>query len=226
MGRPPCGRPGGRWTSGLVCLDIELVRIVPGAFRDRWRRVVDIGATIGAHNLLVLVDDPDPSSATATFAELCDRCQHAGMRACLEFMAFTAVRSLDEALAIVGGAGHPAGAVLLDNLHLARTGATPHDVAGLDPALLPYAQWCDAPAGPPVDGSVDALRTEALDGRTCPGEGGLPVGAFVRALPPELPLALEIRSAAYVARHPDPVDRARAILERSQAAAEMLTSLP
>jgi sugar phosphate isomerase/epimerase len=211
---------------GLVALDIELVRIVPGPFRDRWRRLVDIGAAIGARNLLVLVDDPDPASATATFAELCEHCAAAGMRACLEFMGFTAVRSLGEALAVVNGAAHPAGAVLLDNLHLARTGGTPADVAALDPALLPYAQWCDAPAGPPGDGSVDALRAEALDGRSCPGEGGLPAGAFVRALPPETPLALEVRSAAYVARHPDPVDRARAILERTRAAVDTLAAAP
>jgi sugar phosphate isomerase/epimerase len=117
------------------------------------------------------------------------------------------VRTREEAMAVVEAAGRPNGAVLVDNLHLARTGSTPADLTGLDPALLPYAQLCDGPAEP-----GDDLLADALDHRCLPGEGGLPVADFVAALPGSTPLSLEVRSAALRRDHPDPVERARRVL--------------
>jgi sugar phosphate isomerase/epimerase len=62
----------------------------------------------------------------------------------------------------------------------------------------------------------DAYFVDAIDGRLVPGEGAIPVDAMVRALPADLPISLEIRSRFYREQYPDPLERAKVILERSQ----------
>jgi sugar phosphate isomerase/epimerase len=225
--------------TGVVALDVELVRLAPGPFKDSWRRVIALGGELGARNVLVISNDPDRAATTAAFREVCELAAAAGMRACLEFMAFTAVRTLADAVAVVGAADHPAGAVLVDTLpvgrgapagggggpppppagavlvdtlHLDRTGGSAAEIAALDPAWLPYAQWCDGPAEGPAMDDTEALVRDALDARSCPGEGGLDVGGFVAALPAGTPLSMEIRSAWYRDQFADPAERAAAIL--------------
>ena len=63
----------------------------------------------------------------------------------------------------------------------------------------------------------DDYFVDAIDGRLAPGEGSIPVAEMARALPPDLPISLEIRSRHYREQYPDPLERARAILERTQA---------
>ena len=84
---------------------------------------------------------PAHSSIAQSYgAELCELAGSVGVRACLEFMPFSSVRDLRSALAVVADVGHPAAAVLVDLLHLVRSGGSVADLVGVDPALLPYAQ--------------------------------------------------------------------------------------
>jgi sugar phosphate isomerase/epimerase len=127
-------------------------------------------------------------------------------------MAFMSIRDLPQATAVLDGVDRPNASVLIDNLHLARTGGTVADVAAIDPARLPYVQLCDAPASAP-----DHLIVEALDGRLMLGAGELPVNELVDVLPAHTALSLEIRSAALRSAYPDPTDRARHVLETTHA---------
>ena len=89
-------------------------------------------------------------------------------------------------------------------------------MASVDPALLPYAQICDA--GPDMPGPADtpALIREARTGRLLPGEGVLPLAELVAALPEGLPLAIEAPCQA-TAHLP--------ALERAQRAHRALSAL-
>jgi hypothetical protein len=49
-----------------------------------------------------------------------------------------------------------------------------------------------------------------------PGEGELPLDDLLAQLPPATPLSVELRSAALRDDHPDPADRARALLAATQ----------
>jgi sugar phosphate isomerase/epimerase len=68
-----------------------------------------------------------------------------------------------------------------------------------------------------------AYLEDAVDGRSAPGEGGLPLAALLNALPAGIPLSLEVRSRRYREQYPDPVARARAVLEQTR---RFLRSLP
>jgi sugar phosphate isomerase/epimerase len=203
---------------GLRALDVEVVWIKPGPPDPDHDRIVDIGAEVGAANVLVVSSDPDHSAAVDKFARLCERGRRLGLRIALEFGFFTEVRSLAEARSIVETARDPAGAILIDPLHLERTGGTAADVAALPRSLLPYAQFCDAPmCGPGAGaGNVDEIIREALDDRVQCGEGALPQVDVLRALPGNAPLSIELRSKYLRDTYPDAAERARVTLQATR----------
>lgn len=172
--------------TGIRVLDVEVLRLLPDSRLDDALRILDAGARLGARNVLVIANDPDESRLVERFAKVCAAASERGLRACLEFMIFSAVRTLADARRVLDRAGHPAGAVLVDALHLRRSGGAPADLAAVPARLLPYAQLCDAPAEP-VRPVVDEART----GRLLPGDGELPLGELVDALPPDADLAVE-----------------------------------
>jgi sugar phosphate isomerase/epimerase len=128
------------------------------------------------------------------------------MRACLEFMIFSSVKTLADAVRILDRAAHPAGAVLIDALHMQRSGATPADVAALPSDRVPYVQLCDGPFEP-VHPPEEVALTEARTGRLFPGDGEIPLRALVDALPPGAALAVESPVAELAGTPPAEVAR-------------------
>ncbi len=191
--------------TGLIALDMEPVFITPNG--DHGDRMVEAAATIGARNLLVVSRGVDDERFGERFAELCDLAALHGIGCSIEFLAFMSVSSLGQTLGVLDLVERPNAGVLVDALHLARTGGTPADVATVAPERLSYAQLCDGPAEAPDD-----LYADALDGRTTLGDGALPIGELVDALPDRTALSMEIRSARLRADHPDPTERARHVL--------------
>ena len=199
---------------GLQVLDVEVAWIpAGGAVTDGHRRLLDIGAALGATHLLTVSDEADPGRAGDALRVLCEQAASCGMRVALEFLMITALHSLDAALAVIRHCDHPAAALLIDALHLQRAGHRPGDLAAIPPALLSYAQLCDGSRDCAADPA--AYLRDALDLRSAPDEGELPLRPLLDALPAGCPLSLEIRSARYRAEYPIAADRAAAIRRRT-----------
>ena len=113
---------------------------------------------------------------------------------------------------IVATANVSNGGVLIDNLHLSRSGSSIEEVRAMPTELFPYLQICDAPAERPTD--FGGLLDEALNGRLCPGEGSLPIAELLRAVP-AVPLSFEVRSK-FLRDITDPVERAKHLLKFAQ----------
>jgi sugar phosphate isomerase/epimerase len=92
---------------------------------------------------------------------------------------------------MVARSRRPNASVLVDALHFSRSGGLPAHIRDVDPALFRYAQICDASADMPGPTDTPALIREARTGRLLPGEGVLPLGELVAALPAGVPLAIE-----------------------------------
>lgn len=210
--------------AGVIILDVEVVWLKPGADDPDHLRIIDAGAAIGARNVLAVSAAPDPQSSADKLARLAEHAAEHGLRVCLEFAAFTEVKSLAAALDILDRAGHPDLGLLIDPLHFVRTGATPDMLRGVDPHRLPYAQFCDAPASGPSPQDVPAIIHEALDLRIDIGEGGLPLRALLGELPAAIPLSIELRSKALRDAWPDPAKRARALLDATRSGMAGLVS--
>ncbi len=195
---------------------MEVVWIKPGPPDPQHLRIVDIGAELGAANVLIVSSDPDRGATTDKFARICAHAAAANIRPSLEFAPFTDVRTLDEALSIIHAAAQPSAGLLIDPLHLSRSGGTPELLMEVPPRLFNYAQFCDAPRRAPVWHRPDSIRQEAIDDRSCPGEGGLELAQILDALPPGLPLSIEVRSKHLRDRFADYNERARFVAQQTR----------
>ncbi len=194
----------------LRVLDVEVVWIPAGGkLDDGHRRIVDVALELGARNLLVVSSEPDAGRTGAALHRLCEWSAPGGMRVALEFLMITAVRTLPDALAAVRRCDHPSAAILVDALHLQRSGGRPDDLRSLERRLLPYAQLCDGPAS--CGDSQKQYLEDALDRRDSPGRGELPLRELLTVLADDCPLSLEVRSRRVREALPDPVARAHAL---------------
>ena len=197
--------------TGLELLDVEVIWIKPGSDMAAHKAVIDIGAELGAKNVLCVSSDPDMGATAAALAELCQHAEASDMRVALEFGIFTEVKNLGMAIKVLDAVAHPLRALLIDPIHVDRSGTTPAQIAAVPLELLPYAQFCDAPAKRPNPDNFDEIISDAIDLRVQCGEGGLDLAAIYNALPKGIPLSVELRSKALRDRFPDPNERAKAV---------------
>lgn len=208
--------------TGLPALDVEVVWIRPDTKLDDHRKVLDVGAELGAANVLCVSSHPDVGVTVNELSALCRHAEGSGMRVALEFGIFTEVKNLSQALAVLDRVGHPLRAVLVDPIHVDRSGTTIEQIAAIDPMLLPYAQICDARAERPDPADFDAVITDAIDLREQCGQGVLPLAGMLQALPAGIPLSIELRSAALRDAFAHPALRAKAVLDATRGWMETL----
>jgi sugar phosphate isomerase/epimerase len=188
---------------GVGILDVETFWLGPETCIDAVLPAFETAARLGARFVLVVGDDAQHSRLVHTFARLCEAAAPFGLKAMLEFIPFSQVRTLEAALRVVQQVQLPNAGVLVDALHVTRSGGAPRDMVDVDPDLLDYWQLCDAPAAAPSDD----LRTEARTRRLLPGAGGLPLRELRAVMPAERPIALEVPNAAFA--HLPPIERGR-----------------
>lgn len=202
--------------TGLRLLDVEVIWLKPDSVMDDHRRVIDIGAALGATNVLCVSSERDHCATADRLAALCRHAEGSGMRVALEFGVFTEVKNLTQAMGILDHVGHPLRALLIDPLHVDRSGSSIADIARIDPGLLPYAQFCDARAQRPDPNDFDAVIVDAVDLREQCGEGALPLAALLKALPRGIPLSIEMRSRDLREAFENPAQRAKAVADATR----------
>jgi sugar phosphate isomerase/epimerase len=192
--------------AGVRLLDVEVVRLRPQVRIGDLLPALDAAAELGARHVLTVCEDPDDERFLRNFVLFAHECAQRGMRAVLEFMRFSECKSFEHAVRLVllarldGADGVDGVGVLVDALHLERSGGTPEQIAIYAhdfPELFPYVQMCDGPLLPPR-GGVAEIRDEAVTGRLLPGDGELPLHRLLAVLPPDIPVCVEtpVRSLA------------------------------
>jgi len=164
----------------MEVLDVEVLRLEPGTEVGSFDRVLDTAAQLGARYLLVNGYDPDSSRLTERFDELCARATPLGLRPALEFIPYSEVTTLADARRVVQGSS---GGLLIDPIHLQRSGGVADNVRALEADRLDYVQLCDAPRATPP-GGVRGLIDESRHRRLPPGSGELALSELIAALPP------------------------------------------
>jgi sugar phosphate isomerase/epimerase len=178
-------------STGVGVFDIEVIRVGEHFDASAWLPLLEAGAALTARAVLVVGDDPDAARLAQSFGRLCELARPFSLTIDLEFLPWTQVRDANGALAIVDAAGRPSNAgVLVDALHMARSTSTLADIAALPASCVHYAQICDGP-GNGTFTHQQMLHT-ALFERLLPGEGGIDLKGIFQALPPGLPVSIEI----------------------------------
>jgi sugar phosphate isomerase/epimerase len=177
--------------TGVGVFDLEIVRIGEGFDPRLYLPLFEAGAELGARAVLVVGDDTDLARLATSYARLCEQMAPFGLTADLEFMPWTAVPDARSALALVEAAGNPANAgILVDALHFGRSNTTLDDIRAIPRRLLHYAQICDGEAG--THFSTEQLLHTARCERLMPGQGSIDLSGLFAALPPDLPVSVEV----------------------------------
>ena len=210
--------------TGVQALDIEIVRLKPATrVSDDYLAAIETGARLGARFLLAAGNDPDESRLVDRFAELCDLASRYGIRAHLEFMVWTDAKDLVQAARIVERAGRDDGGIVVDAFHFSRSRCRMADIARVPPARFGYMQLGDVPAAVPP--TMDAILAEARAERCVPGEGELDLVALVGALPPGIPVSVEVPTVE-LAKSMPALERARRAIAGARAVLAQVGDAP
>lgn len=175
---------------------------------------LDIFQELGTERINTVSMDPDLGRSLDQFGVLAEMSAARGMKSSIELCPVLTINTLASAVAAVRHVSRKDFTLLLDTLHLGRSGATADELAALDPAMIGYIQLSDAPLNPTNPSYMD----EATFDRMVPGEGELPLRDYLSVLPRDVVVSLEVPSRALARAGLSPRDR----LERCVVAARAL----
>lgn len=162
--------------------------VMPGRDVGDFAGALDMMRGLGAQRINTLALEPDQGRCFDQFAALAELAAARGMATTLEFIPGTAVGDLATAAAAQRHVGRPEFGVLVDTMHLVRSGGGAADVAALAPGVVTYAQLCDCPLASPYASYAEEAKYERLP----PGEGEFPLLDILKAVPHDLVIGLEI----------------------------------
>jgi len=154
------------------------------AASDKTRELLlDAAEVFGAHHIKIgdLGNDyADVPRMTEEFAVLCKQAADRGTNVLFELLpsVFSRAPSLDQVLAICKGSGARNGGIMLDNLHLQRTG-TPHEdiVRKIGQDMPLGVEINDGALATPVN-----LEDSVVNKRLLPGDGEFNITSFLHAV--------------------------------------------
>lgn len=154
-----------------------------------FRPAIEAGVELGGRRAIAISIDPEPGRRTDQLGRLAALCGEYEIELAIEFFAYSSIGSLEEAVAMTRAVNADNLTILVDALHFARSGGTVEQLAAIPPGRLGWFQLCDAPARHP---GIEGLSFEGGKDRLDPGEGGLPLAAWLRALPHGTRIEVEI----------------------------------
>lgn len=173
---------------GVSFLDGEVFTLRPDTEIEPWRAVIETAAEFGMPLMQITSEDPETARAADNLGRIADVAAGHGIAIAIEFMRWRAAATIEDAARLAEASGRENVGILLDALHLSRSGGGPQSAAALRDKVL-YLQICDAPVAQPRDDA--ACIAEARGGRLIPGEGGLWLRELMAALPADIAISVE-----------------------------------
>ncbi|NTA13938.1 sugar phosphate isomerase/epimerase family protein [Agrobacterium tumefaciens] len=197
---------------GIAILEIETFSIWPDFTIEKLLPGLEAGAELGARFVLSAGIDDEQARLVENYGTLCDAAAGFGLTVGLEFMPFRPMATLVHTLRTIEAVNRPNAKLLIDTLHLDRSGSGVSEITGRVRDHLGYVHLCDAVAKRP---SPEKFAEEARNARFYPGEGVLPLADIVRALPQAAAFSIEAPNPHY--RHLAPAERIRIAGEKTRA---------
>jgi sugar phosphate isomerase/epimerase len=188
--------------TGLGVLDVEVFRLEEETKVGDYEQAIAVSARLGASQILVHGADENEARLIDSFGRLCDLAGKYNLGVNLEPMPWVAVSTVAKAKRILEKAERKNGAFLPDAIHFFRADNRLDELRGVP---MNYVQFCDARAGRPAD-MQEMIRQARFD-RLPPGEGALPLEDFLKEIPKQLTISLEVP----MTRKLPPLDRAELV---------------
>jgi sugar phosphate isomerase/epimerase len=143
--------------------------------------VLTAAEALGARHLKVTPDTSgtpwEPGHWAAEFGLLAAQAADAGARLGIEFLPWSNIRTVHDALGLVEDAGHPAGGIVIDVWHVERAGTPPHELAALPLHRIIGVELDDADRE-----VVGTFFEDTVDRRRYCGEGSFDLAGLITAL--------------------------------------------
>jgi sugar phosphate isomerase/epimerase len=149
---------------------------------------LDIFHELGVTRINTVSMDPDRARTFDEFARIAEMAAERGMVTTTELAPSLTVADLQTALDAVRHVSRPDFRLLIDTMHVVRSGSGPEDIAALDPALIDYIQVSDSLRTP----RFETYFEESMYERMVPGEGELGLRELFAALPADRVYAIEV----------------------------------
>ena len=192
--------------------------VLPGAEMEAFGADLDVLAELGVPRINVVSLDPDLGRTFDQFAALTELAAQRNIRTAVEPVPGLTVGDLPTALAAEEHIGRPEFQLLIDTMHLVRSGSGAADLEALEPNQIGYAQLCDTT----LQARSDNYADEAVFERMVPGEGELPLSDILSVLPSDIVIELEVPRRSLALAGVSPIDRLRPCVE---AARRLLSEL-
>lgn len=193
--------------------------VLPGAEMRSFAADLDVLVDLGAPRINVVSLDPDLGRTFDQFATLTELAAQRGIQTVVEPVPGLTVGDLPTALAARAHVGRSDFRLLIDTMHVVRSGSGAADVAAIDSDHIGYAQLNDTTLRPLRDNYME----EAMFERMVPGEGELPLHDILAALPADIVIELEVPRRSLALAGVSPIDRMRPCVE---AARRLLSEIP
>lgn len=186
--------------------------VVPDADMCTFSGDLDVLAELGVPRINVVSLDPDLGRSYDQFGALTELAAQRGIRTVIEPVPGLTIGDLPAAVAAVKHVGRRDFQLLIDTMHLMRSGSGPAELAATDPEYIGYAQLNDTTLAPQMANYME----EAMFERMAPGTGELPLPEIIAALPPGLVIELEVPQRALALAGASPTDRLRPCVDAAR----------
>lgn len=205
--------------TGMKCFDIELGRIGDGLDVMSYEAEIAVGKELGAEFIISSIWTDKREYAIGELRKLCDLAAKYDMKVNLEFMSFSNLLNLADALDVIGKVDRPNLKLMVDLLHIYRGYDKPEDLDGIPADLFGFMHVCDGPAEiPAVEDPM--MKFVAREGRLYMGEGGCRNADFLAHMPKvpyysiELPNTAEMNLRGKLGHAKRCLETAQAIIEQ------------
>lgn len=198
---------------GITPFTIDYFHLSPDVDVDSYSPALECAAELGARQLSVLVFDADENRRADAFGRLCDRAAERGLGVTAEFVPRLKLRTLSDALRLVKGVNRANAGITVDALHMIRSGSSIAELVAIDPRYVNLAHFCDGPLTRPRE----EQEQESLCERMIPGAGQFPLLDFAAAVPPGVPIGVEVPQKSLSDQGVPPLERARRAVDATRA---------
>lgn len=204
---------------GVAISLAEGLTVKPGIEQRQRAAEFDAFADLGAARVNLVSLDPDLGRTLDQFSVTAEMAAERGMHAVMELAPGLTIADLPTALNALHHIGRPAARLLIDTMHLIRSGSSTADLAALDPDLLGYVQLCDAPRV----SSFPSYMQEAMTERKVPGQGEMPLFEILKLVPRDRVVSIEVPLLSQARSGTGPYER---LAPAIAATRELLAQLP
>lgn len=174
--------------------------------------MLDLFAELGTP----VVNAVSMAASTETFGVFAAMAGERGLRATVEFLPLMPPASFAAALDYVTACGASNAQILVDSMHFFRSGGEIGELIAAAPDRIGYVQLCDVP----MPARIADYGLEAREERFAPGGGDLPLADFLKAVPSNMVIGLEVPETNKARAGIGPAERLAPVIA---AARELLT---